>query len=481
VALKIYIGVVNMTECSENHINNIITNLLPKTSFEGKFTSPQNLGDRLAFYQTPGVSIAVINNFEIEWAQGFGFCDSRFNNKVTIDTLFQSASISKAVFALGIMRLVERDILNLDEDVNRYLTTWHVPTNESWQPKVTLRQILSHTAGLTTDAFPGYLVSEILPSLTQILNGRPPAKTEKVEVNILPGLQFCYSGGGTLVAQLVVVDILNKPFPQIMSELVFNPLGLVNSTYEQPLPKNWETKSATGHPWRGIPITDRFYVYPEMAAAGLWTTVIDLAKVGIELLQILNDCSAGTFLTKDAVVSMLCPQLESQKVGDGEFAGIGFFCDGEKDSFQFGHAGSNEGFSSVMRFYPSSGQGAVIMLNSNEGWPLIDEILQAIATEYEWPDAVSNDKIIVRLKNLNDYVGNYSSATGTEFRVDINGKNLTLQYQNQTPLVIYPLSEVEFFSKAVNTKIYFEKDDKAKKVSITVSQQGEQIKADKKT
>jgi CubicO group peptidase (beta-lactamase class C family) len=468
-----------MAKLVENRIDNIIKNLLPKTGLEGKFTSPQSLNDRMKHYHTPGVSIAIINDFEIEWAQGFGVCESRFQHPVTPDTIFQSASISKAIFALGVMRLLQKGILSLDEDINHYLNTWRIPANENWQPRITLRQILSHTAGFTIHGFPGYLSTESLPTVTQILNGEPPANTEKVEVNILPGLQFRYSGGGTMVAQQAIVDLLNKPFPQIMRELVINPLELKNSTYEQPLPKDWETRAATGHPWKGIPVIGKFHVYPEMAAAGLWTTATDLAKVGIELLKILNGHATCAFLNKDTMASMLCPQLKGEKVGDGQFVGIGFFCDGKEDSFQFGHARGNEGFSSIMRFYPSTGQGAVIMVNSDEVWPLIQEILRATATEYEWTDAVPNDKIIVNLKNINDYVGIYSSENGEEFRVNADDENLTFQYGKQPILSIFPSSDTEFFSKVVNTTICFERGNEAKILSIRVNQAGHQIKADK--
>ncbi len=426
-------------------------------------------------YHTPGVSIALINNFEIEWAHGFGMCDSRFPPQVTKDTIFQSGSISKAIFALGVMRLVQEGKLNLDEDINHYLTTWRIPANKNWQPRVTLRQILSHTAGLTVDGFPGYLSSELIPSLTEILNGEASANTEKVEVNILPGLQFRYSGGGTTVAQQSIVDLLNKPFPQIMRELVLDPLELTNSTYEQSLPQHLTARVATGHPWKGIPIVGEFHIYPEMAAAGLWTTPTDLAKVGIELIQILNNCSTHNFLNKDAVRSMLCPQLESQKVGDGRFAGVGFFCDGREESFQFGHAGSNEGFSSLMRFYPNSGKGAVIMVNSNEGWPLISEILQAIAIEYQWDDGVPNDRIVINLPNTNDYVGIYSSIDGIEFIITANESYLNLHYKLQPPLPIFPSSALEFFSDVVNTIIEFERDDKLIIIAMTINQAGDKI------
>ncbi|WP_373541721.1 serine hydrolase domain-containing protein [Chamaesiphon sp.] len=144
----------------ENRIDRIIANLRAGTIIKGKFAAPAKLKDRMRYYHTPGVSIAVINNFEIEWAHGFGFSYSRSQYPATAKTIFQSGSISKAVFALGLMRLVQEGRLSLDEDVNRYLTTWRIPTDENGQPKITLRQILSHIAGFTVHGFPGYLASE---------------------------------------------------------------------------------------------------------------------------------------------------------------------------------------------------------------------------------------------------------------------------------------------------------------------------------
>lgn len=463
----------------DKRIKDIINNLLPRTSLEGKFSPPQTLRDRFAYYHTPGASIAVINNFEVEWARGFGVGDSSFKNKVTTQTLFQAGSISKPVFALAVMRLAQEGQLNLDEDIHRYLSAWRVPTNEGWQPKITLRQLLSHTAGLTVHGFPGYQASEILPTVTQILNGDSPANTAKVEVNILPGVQFRYSGGGTTVAQQVLVDLLQKQFPQIMRELVFERIGLTHSTYEQPLPKHWAKRAATAHPWKGIPLKGKFHTYPEMAAAGLWTTATDLAKVGVELLKVLHGRKAHSLLTKETIEAMLRPQLDSQKVGEGDFVGLGFFCNGKDDGFHFGHGGRDEGFVAQMRVYENLGKGAVVMLNSNEGQPLMDEIMRAIAKEYEWPDAWPKEKTVISLASIDDYTGLYSSKVGTQFRVSITGGNLMFQYGQQPPLAIFPSSEVEFFTKAVNANIHFEKDDKASVVSLIISQEGNQIKADK--
>ena len=468
-----------MAEPINNRIDRITHNLLPKASLEGKFLPPATLQNRMAYYHTPGVSMAVINDFKIEWAHGFGVSDSRYHRHVTTGTLFQAGSISKPVFALGVMRLVQEGRLSLDEDVNNYLLTWQVPMNEGWQPKITLRQLLSHSAGLTVHGFPGYQVSEPLPGIAQILNGEPPANTEGVEVNILPGLQSRYSGGGITVAQLVLEDFLKKPFPQIMREIVFEPLGLSDSTYEQFLLQGWAKRTATAHPWKGIPLKGKHHLYPEMAAAGLWTIATDLAKVGVELLQVLHQKKEPALLTKETIEMMLHPQLEDQKIGDSDFVGLGFFCTGKEDRFYFGHGGWDEGFVATIRFYKNLGKGAVVMINSNEGFPLIDELLHATAIEYDWPEAVPEQKKAALISNPGDYTGIYTAKAGTQFKVTLDGESLLLQYQQQTPLPIFPASEAEFFTHALNTTIRFEKDGDARICSLTITQDGKTIKAER--
>ena len=463
----------------DRRIKQITSNLRPATGLKGKFGPPKTLRERMAYFHTPGVSIAVINDFEIEWAQGFGRRDARSSSRVTTDTLFQAASISKPIFALAVMRLVQEGQLDLDEDIHCYLSSWRVPANDGWQPRITFRQLLSHSAGLTVHGFPGYQASEKLPTVKQVLNGERPANTAKVEVDILPGTQFRYAGGGTTVAQQALMDFLKKPLPQIMDELVLQPLGLTNSTYQQPLPSRRAKNAATAHPWRGIPLKGKFHTYPEMAAAGLWTTPSDLAKVGVELLQVLQAKKGHAFLAKETIESMLRPQLAHQKIGEGEFVGLGFFCDGKDGAFYFGHSGWNEGFLSLMRFYKNIGKGAVVMLNSNQGYPLLDEIMRALGEAYAWPEALPKEKTPVHLANLHDYAGLYATKSGTQFRVSVAGDALTLQYGQQPPLPIFPSSETEFFTPALNVDIRFDKDDKAGIVALTFSQEGNQIKVGK--
>src|SRR5688500_2634038 len=189
---------------TEARVQRVVRGLLPDTAFRNRYGPPASLAERMAHYQTPGVSVACVHDGRIEWARAFGVREHGRSEPVSERTLFQAGSISKPIFALGVMRLVQDGRLDLDEDVNRYLTSWRVPPNGAWQPRVTLRQILSHSAGLTVHGFPGYGVEEKLPSVVQILNGESPANTRPVLVNILPGVQTRYSGGGTTVGQLLV-------------------------------------------------------------------------------------------------------------------------------------------------------------------------------------------------------------------------------------------------------------------------------------
>ncbi len=468
-----------MQDSTKKRIQDVIGNLRSKTALEARFGPPQTLAERMNYYHTPGASIAVINNFELDWVRGFGLRDARYQDPVTARTLFQAGSISKPVFSLAVLKLVQEGILNLDEDIGNYLSSWRLTSNGGWEPRLTLRQLLSHTAGLNVHGFPGYQASETVPAVYQVLDGESPANTAPVQVNMLPGLQFRYSGGGTTVAQQLVVDQLGKPFPKIMQELILGPFGLEDSTYQQPLPRRLAARAATAHPWKGIPLRGKYHTYPEMAAAGLWTTASDLAKLGISLLKCLRDPDSSVVLSQTSIEAMVEPELGGQTVREGEKVGLGFFMQGDGDSFSFGHRGWDEGFLAFMRFYRATGQGAIIMLNSNEGHPLIEEIVHAIAVEYGWPDARQVEPEEVTLVDLDAYCGRYRQAAGPDFLVFVQGDSLVLKYADQPPLPIHPASAQEFFSVAVNTRFVFGQDENGKICSLTLLQDGNSIRTER--
>jgi CubicO group peptidase (beta-lactamase class C family) len=414
-------------------IERVISGLLPETPWQGRYGEPARLEERMHYHRTPGVSIAVIADGRLEWARGFGVRTTCEAAPVADDTLFQAASISKPVFALAVMRLVAQGRLDLDADVNEYLASWKLPANDGWRPRVTLRQLLSHRAGLTVHGFPGFRHDEPLPSVPQILDGAPPANTGPVRVNLLPGTQFRYAGGGTTVAQQAVMDVLGLPFAEIMRTLVLDPLGMHTSTYEQPLPEGRRGAAATGHPWKGEPLPGGWYTYPEQAAAGLWTTPSDLVRLGLGVQAALRS-EREDWLPSSLVREMLTPQAD-------EHMEIGFFLEGKDEHRRFGHGGWNEGFLSELKVYQTQGLGAAVMINSNQGQPLLGKIMRAIARAYEWPGYEEDASQPVEVQaNMQDFVGVYHAEQGFTARVREEGVGLVLVAGNQDPISLQPRS-----------------------------------------
>ena len=326
--------------------------------------------------RVPGLSLAIIQDGKIVKAKGYGITDKESKNPVKPSTLFQAGSVSKSVAALGALSFVENGKLELDEDVNAKLTTWKVPENEFTKHKrVTLREILSHTAGLTVHGFGGYAVVAQKPTLVQILNGEKPANSPAIRVDIAPGSAWRYSGGGYTVMQQMLMDITGTSFPELMWQTVLEPLNMTSSTYAQPLPNDIAQATATGYYAGGKAVEGRWHIYPEMAAAGLWTTPSDLAHFVIGVQQAVSG-------TSNKVISqaMTKQMLTVQKDKDG----LGVFLDGKDRALRFSHNGRDEGFDAVMAGYAEVGQGAVIMINANEDSPMMSRILEVIAKEYHW-------------------------------------------------------------------------------------------------
>jgi len=337
----------------------------------------------MALHDAPGLSVAVFDDFRVVWAKSYGVKAAGERDPVTLDTLFQAGSISKPVSAIAALQQVQRGTLSLDADINTVLRSWKLPDNElTAKEKVTLRRLLSHRAGLTVHGFPGYAVNDPVPTLVQVLDGVPPANTAPVRVDLLPGTKFRYSGGGTTIVQLALQDVLGRPFPAIMNDAVINRLGLRNSTFEQPLPPARAAQAATGHRSTGSGVDGRWHVYPEMAAAGLWTTPSDLAAIAVEIAREKRGESAR-LLEKRTVAEMLTPASRDET--DDQTPGLGFFVDRTAKTDRFGHNGADEGFQAILVAFAATGRGAAVMVNSDNGIATAQPLLDAIAREYKWP------------------------------------------------------------------------------------------------
>jgi CubicO group peptidase (beta-lactamase class C family) len=332
-------------------------------------------------YNIPGLSVAIIDNYKIAWAGAFGVTTPGGTEPVTTSTLFQAGSISKPVAAVGAMWLVEHGKLSLDEDVNKKLKSWKVPENEfTKDQKVTLRRLMSHSAGLTVHGFPGYAVGTPVPTLVQIFNGEKPANTDPIRVDFVPGTKMRYSGGGVTIEQQLMIDVTGKPFPHFMHDTVLSKIGMTDSTYEQPIPPALAPRTATGSPGNNKAVEGRWHIYPEMAAAGLWTTPTDLAKFAIEI-ALSKQGKANHVLSQKSAQEMLRPQIEAEG-GDGH-VGLGFFLDDENRG-AFGHNGSDEGFQANLVMLGDSGKGLAIMGNSDTFFYIAPRVLELVAREYNW-------------------------------------------------------------------------------------------------
>ena len=458
-----------MTKCGlnaelEERIQRVVSDLRMETTVPGQDHPPCAIAQRMAQTCTPAVSVAVVDDFELAWARGFG--ERSAGEQAAADTPFQCGSISKPVFAVAVMKLVEAGTVDLDTDVNDYLTSWRVPANDEWQPRLTLRQLLSHTAGTTVHGFPGYPASGPWPTIPQILQGVPPANTQPIVVDVLPGTQFRYSGGGTTIAQLVVTDVTRISFPELMRELVLGPVGMADSTYEQPAPTAFTRRVAKSHPWNGTETPGNYHVYPEMAAAGLWTTAADLARLGAEMMRTLRGSSSRLGLTQETVDSMLRPQLPNQEIGQ-DFVGLGWFCYGKDETFRFGHNGGNHGYLATMLMLPAIGKGVVVIVNSIQGWMLPGEITAAVGREYGWPTLKDVPKVGA-IDQQAVYAGSYEGGS-TQIRIMQDGARLLVEFPRQQVLPLYPTAAAgEFFAKALNMRLKFGEADPARPSELTV-------------
>jgi CubicO group peptidase (beta-lactamase class C family) len=352
--------------------------------------------------QIPGLSIAIIDGGKIVKAQGYGVTEKDGSMAVTPSTLFQAGSVSKSVAALGALHLVSEGKLALDDDVNQKLLSWKVPDSQfTADKKVTLRGLLSHTAGLTVHGFPGYANDAPVPTVVQVLDGAKPANTAPVRVDFTPGSKWRYSGGGYTIMQQLVTDVAGKPFAAVMHDTVLKPMGMAASSFAQPPGATTARATATGHYADRTPVAGRWHIYPEMAAAGLWTNPSDLARFAIGIQRSL--AGAANPVIPAALTRTM---LTEQRDGDG----LGVFLKGAGKTLEFSHNGRDEGFDTLMRAFAETGQGVVIMINANDNSQTMQRIVAAIGKLYHWPgsDAPLNGaQVKLDADTLERYAGRY--------------------------------------------------------------------------
>lgn len=443
--------------------------LLPGVVVAGEAAPKYTIAARMEHYRVPGISVAVINDGKIEWARGYGVKRAASTDSVDTATRFQAASISKPVAATAALRLVEEGKLDLDGNVNDRLRSWRVPDNAftAKQP-VTLREILSHTAGLTVHGFPGYAADVAVPSAVDVLDGK--GNTAPVRVDTLPGSLWRYSGGGYTVAQVLMGDVTGEPFAAVMKRLVLDPLGMTQSTYEQPLPASLQDSAAVAYRPDGSEVEGRWHTYPEQAAAGLWTTPSDLARfaLGIRAAYLGED---GAILKEATAREMLTERMGGY--------GLGVAVEGSGDSLRFSHGGANEGYRAFFVLYPATGDGVAVMTDSDAGAALYMEVVRAVADVYGWPDFEPEARKVVQVapEVLQRYAGDYVLDGNFVISVSEEGGRLFAAFPGQPKARLLAESETQFFPEGNPLRLTFASDSAGRVTHITVHTGGQELEA----
>jgi len=427
--------------------NDLESSLIPPVRFKGD--SVWTMASRMKHYGVPGLSIAVIKDSKIVLLKSYGITDRASKVPVTVNTLFQAASISKPVSAYAALKEVELGKIDADENINNYLKSWKLPDNVfTTTKKVTLKQLLSHSGGITVGGFLGYTAGTPVPTLIQVLNGEKPSNSEAIVVDKIPGGSFRYAGGGYCIMQQMLIDIEGKSYPELMQEFVLAPLNMKNSTYNQPLKTSQLALAATGYLPDGTEVTGKRHTYPEMAPAGLWTTAEDLAKFAIDL-QLTLKGESHKVLSQAMAKQMTTPFIES-------FEGLGIFLNKRVQTQYFSHNGWNEGFSSTMIGNTSNGDGVVVLINGNQP-ALLEEIVRAVALNYKWPeyDYPVYQKMPVDRADLAKISGRYRTEKYGLTKIYAEKGKVFLRKNMEEPAELYKVAPDTYVMRSWEGKVKF--------------------------
>lgn len=415
-----------MSEPVLDRLERALQRLRSRTTAAGVDPPRSALVARMAELHVPAVSVAVIADTGVVAAGAWGSADE--------STLFQAASASKPVTAVGAMSLVREGMLDLDAEVNDLLRRWQLPSGK----EVTVRRLLGHAGGLGVHGFPGYPAGSAVPSVVDVLDGVPPANTEAVRVVRPPGAVWQYSGGGYALLQLLLEDVTGSTFHDLMKERVLDPLGMRTSTFEQPLPVDLERLAAPGHDAAGNTVPGRWHTHPEAAAAGLWTTPSELLRVVAEMVE------PSAVLYDGLRDMMLTPQTAGGH-------GLGWMFDGP----YLQHGGSNVGYRCQVVGSVDERCGIAVMTNGEAAEPaLLTEIVAAVAEEFGWA-AYLRERTTVPLSDeqRTRMTGTYTVLPGIDLEISDRGGILTAAVPGLFDGQLFAASNTEFFVTAVDATL----------------------------
>ncbi len=453
-----------------NRITEVENNLIPFVpikDFEG-----WNILDRMKYYKVAGVSIAVIKDFKIDWAKGYGLADTTQKMPVTTQTMFSAGSISKLVMAVTALKMVENGQIALEKPINEYLSSWKIVENDfTKKTPITLRMLLSHSAGTSQSSYFGFAPTQALPSIVEILSGAKISETRPVVVNSEPNKEFRYSGGGSMIAQMALMDVSRKSFEEITQTLIFDKLGMKNSTFQQPIPSKFAKQCAWAYSaaswFKGMP-----YVYPQQAAAGLYTTPTDLAHFFIDVQK--SYIGKGKILSESMSKKMLTPQ---QNVSDGAYKeqiGMGAFLiqrtdNQNPDGEYFEFTGVNAGFLAYGIASIRNGNGVIIMLNSGDDVNgLGKEIRRAVAKAYRWTNFLPNEikPISLKTNELDQFAGRYRMSNNEVLYLRKEKNYLVENINEGNDIYCFPIANDTIVFTDYNIKGFFQRNEKGEVIGL---------------
>lgn len=444
-ASLILLAFAPMVQAREPVAGAIEKRLGPAVEIAGQPAPNRTLARAMADMHVPGVSVALLRDGKLAWAHGYGQADAE-GEAIATDTRFQAGSISKSIAALSILELASSGKVSLDAPVNGYLERWKLPDSEAGKAQaVTLRRLLAHTGGTNVHGFPGYARGAPVPSLLAILDGTPPANTPAVRITHEPGAGWNYSGGGYAIAQLLVADVTGLPFEEWTTVHWLRPAGMQHSAFDAAE----DFRLASGHGLDGKRVAGGHHVYPEAAAAGLWTTPTDLARALVAVHRSING-ERGALLPADIARTVMTPVLPGHAVG--------FDVGGDAPARWIAKGGDTEGFAGYLVFYPERGDGAVVMTNGAQGATLARDVMRAIAVEEKWPDFGPRTRHAAPVPQslLERLPGTYVYRDTHRFSIERKGDVLTIGSPGEDPETLYRDRSGEFFTLSQDVAFVFD-------------------------
>lgn len=435
-----------------------------QVKFLGESENLSSIKNKMSEYNIPALSLAVISQGKIEWADIYQNANLPEEQKLDCKSIFQAASLSKPVTFLAAVRMHAAGKIDLDKDIQNYLKDFVLPQGkQTAENPVTFRNIFSHTSGILSGGYQGYAKDLPLPSDLDVLRGSEGVNSPAIEVITTPNETLAYSGGAYTLAELALQDIYNDEFSNIMKTWILEPAGMNHSEFTQPLLASKSNQVAKGYNQSGKVLDGGWRNYPEQAAAGLWSNSIDMAKFLIEIYKAYHGKSS--IFSQSDIKSIISHERDGSVYG--------FILNRSGDDISITHFGGNAGYLTGMTISLTSGNGLVYLINSDNGGALGNELLLSASLVYNWQqfkqtNVHRNDEVSSEvLKGLSgEYKWNNQIDLSLKF--DENNDQISLYFPNGDEYKLTPIrgDELDFIHPNTGVKVSFKKDDNLRSFTL---------------